>query len=54
MQIFKILDDLFNQLHWLFEQFHPDIILIILIMMLHLVISATVLEFYLFQFFPFL
>lgn len=25
MQIFKILDDLFNQLHWLLEQLHPDI-----------------------------
>lgn len=25
MQIFKILGDLFNQLHRLLEQFHPDI-----------------------------
>lgn len=25
MQIFKILDDLFNQRHCLLEQFHPDI-----------------------------
>lgn len=26
MQIFKILDDLFNQLHWLLEQFYPVIL----------------------------